>query len=99
LQPFLIHEGIHDLLELMEESSPAGDAAAEYCLNKLMQPPEVLNPPPLITGEDLLQMGIPQGPQYRNILQSIRAMQLDGEILTREAALARVSQSNHESQK
>ena len=50
LQPILIHEGINDLLELMEASSPEGDEAAAYCLNKLLQPPEVLDPPPLMTG-------------------------------------------------
>ena len=35
LQPILIDEGIHDLLELMEASSPEGDKAAAYCLNLL----------------------------------------------------------------
>ncbi len=61
LQPILIAEGIHDLLELMEASSPEGDRAAAYCLNLLLQPPEILDPPLLITGEDLIQLGIPQG--------------------------------------
>jgi poly(A) polymerase len=88
LQPFLIHDGIHDLLELMEASSPEGDQAAAYCLNKLLQPPEVLDPPPLVTGEDLLALGIPQGPQYRTLLQKTRDMQLDGEISTPDAAKA-----------
>jgi poly(A) polymerase len=86
LQPILIHEGINDLLELMEASSPEGDEAATYCLNKLLQPQEVLDPPPLITGEDLLEMGIPQGPQYRKILEKIRIMQLDRQICTRDKA-------------
>ncbi|MGA2062634.1 MAG: CCA tRNA nucleotidyltransferase [Thermoguttaceae bacterium] len=86
LQPILIAEGIHDLLELMEASSPDGDRAAAYCLNLLLQPPEILDPPPLVTGEDLIQLGIPQGPAYRTLLQQMRDMQLDGEILTSEAA-------------
>ena len=87
LQPFLIAEGIHDLLELMEASSPEGDKAAVYCLNKLLQPPEVLDPPPLITGEDLLTLGIPQGPAYRILLDEIRRSQLDGAIRSREDAM------------
>jgi poly(A) polymerase len=99
LQPYLIHEGINDLLELMEATSPEGDEAAAHCLNKLLQPPEILDPPPLITGEDLLQMGIPQGPAYSKILKMIREAQLDGEILTREDAVVRISSFNHESQK
>jgi len=86
LQPLLIADGIHDLLELMEASSPEGDKAAAYCLNLLLQPPEILDPPPLVTGEDLLELGIPQGPAYRTLLQKMRDMQLDGEILTSEAA-------------
>jgi poly(A) polymerase len=86
LQPILIAEGIHDLLELMEASSPEGDKAAACCLNLLLQPPEVLDPPPLVTGEDLIALGIPQGPKYGTILQKIREMQLDGELLTSEAA-------------
>ncbi|MGA2796048.1 MAG: CCA tRNA nucleotidyltransferase [Thermoguttaceae bacterium] len=86
LQPILIDEGIHDLLELMEATSPEGDRAAAYCLNLLLQPPEILDPPPLVTGEDLIQLGIPQGPAYRTLLQKIRDMQLDGEIMTSEAA-------------
>jgi poly(A) polymerase len=48
--------------------------------------PEQLNPPPLVTGEDLPALGIPQGPEYRILLQKIRAMQLDGEISTLEDA-------------
>lgn len=86
LQPILIHEGINDLLEMIEASSPEGDKAAGYCLHLLLQPPEILDPPPLITGEDLLSLGIPQGPKYRTILQKIREMQLDGKLLTPEAA-------------
>jgi poly(A) polymerase len=96
LQPILIDEGIHDLLELMEASSREGDKAAAYCLNKLLQPPEVLDPPLLVTGEDLIQLGIPQGPKYRTILQKIREMQLDGELLTREAALGSILSFYHE---
>jgi tRNA nucleotidyltransferase/poly(A) polymerase len=87
LQPFLIAEGINDLLELMETSSPEGDKAAAYCLNLLLQPPEILNPPPLITGDDLLQLGIPQGPRYRILLDEIRRAQLDNIVHTHQDAL------------
>ncbi len=86
LQPILIDDGIEDLLQLMEASSPEAATAVAYCQKSLQLPPEMLNPTPLITGEDLMQLGIPQGPKYRTILQKIREMQLDGEILTREAA-------------
>jgi poly(A) polymerase len=99
LQPILIDDGINDLLELMEASSPEGDTAAGFCLNLLLQPPEKLNPPPLISGEDLLALGIPQGPRYGTILKKVRDMQLDGEILTREDAVASISSFNPENTK
>ena len=99
LQPFLIVEGILELLVLMEATSTEGKKAAAYCREKLKLPPEQLNPPPLVTGQDLLELGIPQGPKYRTILQKIRKMQLDGELLTHEAALVSISSFNHESPK
>jgi poly(A) polymerase len=92
LQPILIDEGIHDLLELMEAMSPEGDKAAGYCLNLLLQPPVVLDPPPLVTGEDLIQLGIPQGSAYKTILQKIRENQLDQMVHTRQEALALIEQ-------
>jgi poly(A) polymerase len=51
------------------------------------QPREVLDPLPLLTGEDLLRHGIPPGPQYRALLQRLREAQLDGEIRTQAEAL------------
>jgi poly(A) polymerase len=87
LQPILIAAGIEDLLELMEAISTEASAAAAYCREKLKLPPDELNPPPLITGEDLLQLEIPQGPQYRILLEEIRKAQLDRVIHTREEAI------------
>jgi poly(A) polymerase len=87
LQPILIAGGIEDLLELMEAISTEASAAAAYCREKLKLPPDELNPPPLVTGEDLLQLEIPQGPQYRILLEEIRKAQLDRVIHTREEAI------------
>jgi poly(A) polymerase len=97
LQPILINEGNNDLLEMMEAMSPEGDKAAAFCLNLLLQPPEILDPPPLVTGEDLLAMGIPQGPKYKTIIQKIREMQLDGELLTTEDAKEMLKKKGQES--
>ncbi len=52
--------------------------------------PTVLDPPPLLTGDDLLANGIPSGPQYRMLLERIRTAQLDGEVRTKPEALAMV---------
>ncbi len=48
--------------------------------------------PPLITGDDVLRQGIPAGVRVRDILEMIRDKQLDGHILTREAAVRFVKQ-------
>jgi poly(A) polymerase len=49
-------------------------------------PPEILHPPRLLTGADLLALGYPQGPLYREILNAVETAQLDGEITTPEGA-------------
>lgn len=80
LQPLLIADGIDDLLMLTELSSPVGADAASHCRKLLAQPRELLDPPPLLTGDDLLATGIPAGPCYKHILQRVRDDQLDGKI-------------------
>lgn len=56
----------------------------------LQWPEERLNPPPLLTGDDLRELGIPPGPNYSAILQAARADQLDGKLRTRAEAIARI---------
>ncbi|MCC6123943.1 MAG: CCA tRNA nucleotidyltransferase [Pirellulales bacterium] len=87
LQPLLISEYIDDLLTFMEAVSPAAAQAAAYCREELKRPREELDPPPLVTGEDLLALGIPQGPRYRILLEEIRQSQLDENLLDRNEAL------------
>ncbi len=92
LQPLLIAEGVEDLLALVEAASPVeGHAAAEHCRRLLDQPRERLDPPPLLTGNDLLSLGIPAGPRFKAILEQIRRAQLDGEVCTKEEALAKAA--------
>jgi poly(A) polymerase len=62
-------------------------AEIEFCREKLALPGQVFNPPPLITGEDLKQLGIPPGPAYRELLDAVRDAQLEGAIATRDEAL------------
>jgi tRNA nucleotidyltransferase (CCA-adding enzyme) len=40
---------------------------------------------PALTGADLRLMGLPPGPAYRDLLATLRAKRLDGEITTRDA--------------
>ncbi len=51
-----------------------------FCQQRLKWPGEKLDPPPLLDGQDLIAMGIQPGPQFKALLQAVRARQLDGEI-------------------
>jgi poly(A) polymerase len=90
LQPILIAEGIEDLLALHEAALPDGSDETAYCRSLLAQPREQLDPPPLVTGDDLLAHGVPSGPRYRMLLKQVRNAQLDEEIHTQADALAMV---------
>ncbi|RYD44228.1 MAG: CCA tRNA nucleotidyltransferase [Verrucomicrobiaceae bacterium] len=46
-----------------------------------------LIPPPLVTGRDLISLGLKPGPRFKEILEIIETEQLEGRILDREAAL------------
>lgn len=46
-----------------------------------------LNPPPLLTGSDLKQLGLEPGPQFKELLQGVRAAQLDGILQSHEDAM------------
>ena len=48
---------------------------------------EPLIPPPLVTGKDLIKLGLQPGPRFKEILEVIQTEQLEGRILEREAAL------------
>ncbi len=45
-----------------------------------------------MTGKDLKKLGLPPGPTYRHIFETLRAARLDGEITTREEEERRVSE-------
>ncbi|HQE91554.1 MAG TPA: HDIG domain-containing protein [Anaerolineae bacterium] len=47
---------------------------------------EVIAPPPLLNGYDLMALGVPQGPQLGRLLETLHEAQAAGEITTREAA-------------
>ncbi len=53
---------------------------------------EVVSPSPLLTGHDLLAMGIPTGPEIGRLLTALREAQAAGEISTAAAAQAFIRQ-------
>jgi poly(A) polymerase len=50
-------------------------------------PPEVVRPPRLISGDDLIALGLRPGPDFRTLLDAVEEAQLDGSIVTREEAI------------
>lgn len=54
-------------------------------------PPEQVRPRRLLTGDDLLAMGLQPGPEFSRILSRIEDAQLEGQIRTREEAQEYVS--------
>jgi tRNA nucleotidyltransferase/poly(A) polymerase len=90
LQRILTAPRVDELLGYCEAVADVMDdsiAEIEFCREKLALPGQVFNPPPLITGEDLKQLGIPPGPAYRELLDAVRDAQLEGAIATRDEAL------------
>ena len=90
LQRILIAPRIGELLDYTQAVASVLDgsaAAVDHCRQLLRLPPDQLDPPPLITGDDLIAAGIPQGPKYKLILEAVRDAQLEGKVATQEAAL------------
>ena len=50
-------------------------------------PPEQLKPPPLITGHDLIAMGLKPGPSFTEILRAVEDAQLEGRLVDKQSAL------------
>jgi poly(A) polymerase len=90
LKGLLIHPGIRELLELHRADAVAAGHSTDhvdYCEQLLHQwTKEDLDPPPLITGDDLIQAAYKPGPVFKEILDAVREAQLDGSIRTREEA-------------
>jgi len=91
LQPWVAHPLAPLLADLLRARAACGfgDApAAAHFSAQVARPRAEIDPPPLVTGRDLLTAGVPAGPPVGRALARIRTLQLDGAIATREAALA-----------
>jgi len=92
LKTLLIHPGIRELLDLHRADAIAAGRATdhvEYCEQLLRQwSKDDLDPPSLLTGDDLIQAGYKPGPLFKKLLDAVREAQLDGTIRTTEEAWA-----------
>jgi poly(A) polymerase len=48
---------------------------------------EQVRPKPLVSGRDLLAMGLAEGPRIGELLRAVEERQLEGELKTRDQAL------------
>lgn len=88
LQRLLVHEGGHELVDLVEAVAGSTAPATKHLRDKQLLPVHELDPPPLVTGADLIAAGLTPGPGFREWLETIRDAQLEGQIVTRDQALS-----------
>ena len=66
----------------------------EFVQNFLREtPPEQVRPPRLLTGDDLKALGYRPGPQFSVILKAVEDAQLEGQLASRDDALAFVREN------
>lgn len=53
---------------------------------------EPLIPPPLVTGRDLIELGLQPGPRFKEILEALQTEQLEGRIQERDTAVKYLQQ-------
>jgi hypothetical protein len=100
-QPLVTSSGFGMLYNLTAARWQANHRSLEplqQLASKRDLPADRLDPPPLITGDDLRQLGWSPGPKFRQTLREIRAAQLDGEISSRNDAIHRAQDIQRNSQ-
>lgn len=96
LKRLLAHEDCPHLFELIAADLSSRKLPLdelEFCRQyRDHTPREVLNPHPLISGNDLINLGIKSGPQFKRLLTQIQDAQLEELIHTQDEAFALLSQ-------
>jgi len=91
LKRLLAHPFRDDLLSLMRATlfSERADLHPVLFCEQFLEatPPDVLNPPPLVTGNDLIAVGLKPGPRFKQLLDEACDAQLNGELISHEAAM------------
>ncbi|MCH2177309.1 MAG: CCA tRNA nucleotidyltransferase [Mariniblastus sp.] len=87
LQPLLIHPDIDQTLQITKVQFGDHHPGVRACQKKLALPAEELDPAPLVSGNDLIKLGMQPGPVFAAILDRIRVAQLDGQIETPQEGL------------
>jgi poly(A) polymerase len=91
LNPILVHPAVGELLAMHRADAVAADRSLEhvkFCERMLREHTrDELDPPPLLTGDDLIALGWEQGPLFKKVLDAVREAQLDGTIRSKDDAI------------
>lgn len=87
LQRLLIDRGAGELVDLFAAVHGPEHPAVRCCRERLALPPDQLNPPPLVTGDDLVRHGARPGRRFGPVLERVRDAQLEGRVTTHDEAL------------
>ncbi len=92
LKRFMARPTFHDELELHRVDCAGSHQMLdnyEFLLRKQEEfAKEPIIPPPLVTGEDLIALGLRPGPKFGEILEAVETRQLEGALRSRDEALA-----------
>lgn len=86
-----------ELARIHTEAAGGNLAAYRYALARYTEwSSEDIAPKPLLTGEDLIAMGMVPGPGFKEILTRVEDEQLEGRLRSRDEALAFVTENYRE---
>jgi poly(A) polymerase len=91
LKRFMARPTFDDELELHRVDCASSHAMLdnyEFLLRKKEEfANEPIIPPPLVTGDDLIRLGMKPGPKFGEVLEAVETRQLEGVLKTRDEAL------------
>lgn len=91
IQPLLVRIHAKLAIQLLAVRSGVGlasESTLAFLRERLQWPARQLDPPPLLHGADLIELGLVPGPAFKDMLHQSRAMQLDDQLVDRPAAIA-----------
>jgi poly(A) polymerase len=88
----------HLELHRLDSSSSHGHLENYEFVRRFLEetPPEQVRPPRLISGKDLIALGLKPGPQFKSLLEAVEEAQLNGRLVSREDALQFVKERSQE---
>ena len=96
LQRVLVHDGAAELLALATACWGPTHEGVALCRQRLALPTAELNPPPLVTGDDLVAHGLRPGKHFGELLDHVRDAQLENQIADQQEALRLVDEWLHQ---